>query len=79
MKAVGQQQREELVETKALLQGTVGHRQVEDGIRHPTQSPTEDTQSLTRGAGLIVALLLSLGLWWAIWLTLSSLASAWLS
>jgi hypothetical protein len=46
------------------------------GDRDPSPRRQMATK-LAPGAGLIVALLLSLGLWGAIWLTVSRLASLW--
>jgi hypothetical protein len=49
--------------------------------RHIGQSRSEPTAAatkLTPGAGLLMALLLSLGFWGAIWQAVSSLAVAWL-
>jgi hypothetical protein len=50
---------------------------------HAGQSPSapgaaDAAARLTPRAGLILALLLSLGLWGAIWQAVSSLATAWL-
>jgi hypothetical protein len=49
--------------------------------RHTRQSRSEPTAAatkLTPGAGLLMALLVSLGFWGAIWQAVSSLAVAWL-
>ena|SRR5271168_2556178 len=49
--------------------------------RHTGQSRSEPTVAATTlmpGAGLLLALLLSLGLWAAIWQAVSSLAATWL-
>ena len=46
-------------------------------ISRPGQSERET--ALAPGAALIIVALSSLGLWWAIWLAVSSLASALLS
>ncbi|MGC2203367.1 MAG: hypothetical protein WA633_24895 [Stellaceae bacterium] len=43
------------------------------------RSATQAAAALRPEAGLFLALLLSLGLWWAIWLGVSSLAASWLS
>ena len=45
-----------------------------DAISKPDQFERETV--LTPGAALIIIALASLGLWWAIWLAVSSLASA---
>ena len=54
-------------------------------FRHPTRGDIGRSQSavaaetkLAPGAALIVAMLLSLGLWGAIWLAVSPLFAAWL-
>jgi hypothetical protein len=41
--------------------------------RRPHESAPRTTPRLSLGAGLTVILLLSLGLWWAIWTAVSSL------
>jgi hypothetical protein len=49
--------------------------------RHTGQSRSKPTAAVTKpasGAGLLAALLLSLGLWAAIWQAVSSLAAVWL-
>jgi hypothetical protein len=48
--------------------------------RHPRLVPAraEAAPKLTPGAGLLLALILSLGLWAAIWRAVSSVAAAWL-
>ena len=42
-----------------------------------SRSAVDEVTKLAPRAGLIIALLLSLGLWGAIWLAASSLAAAW--
>jgi hypothetical protein len=66
--------------TNALLRLTypVGHRRAEARLSGPERSAAEAIPLPNPKAGLVVALLSSLGLWAAIWLALSSLASAWL-
>jgi hypothetical protein len=57
------------------------HRFAEPRRRHTGQSRPEPTGAATKlmpGAGLLVALLSSLGLWAGIWQAVSSLAAAWL-
>ena len=49
--------------------------------RHTGRSRSEPTASVTKltsGAGLLLALFFSLGLWAAIWQAVSSLAAVWL-
>jgi hypothetical protein len=43
----------------------------------PSRSAVDPVTKLAPGVGLIIALLLSLGLWGAIWLGASSLTAAW--
>jgi hypothetical protein len=51
------------------------HYSVSGGVHAvPSKHPAV---SISPGAGLIAALFLSLGLWGAIWLAVSSLAAAW--
>jgi hypothetical protein len=53
-----------------------GYRTVPQEIQNHRQSAPKPAPCLTRPLALIVALLLSLGLWWAIWEAATSLASA---
>jgi hypothetical protein len=55
------------------------HRSVADSASRSDAGICGSTPPLPLGAALILIALSSLGLWWAIWLALSSLASAWAS
>jgi hypothetical protein len=54
------------------------YRSVQDRASRSDQSVRGTARPLVRVAGIIVALLLSLGLWWVIWRAISSFATAWL-
>jgi hypothetical protein len=57
------------------------HNLAELRSRHPGQSRSEAAVAATKlmpGAGLLAALLFSLGLWAGIWQAASALAAAWL-
>jgi hypothetical protein len=57
------------------------HDFAERRSRHTGQSRSEPTTAVTKltpGAGLLIALFLSLGLWAAIWQAILSLAAVWL-
>jgi hypothetical protein len=47
------------------------------GRFHPDAAPRDPIPRLAPGLGLIVALLLSVGLWGAVWLAASALAAVW--
>jgi hypothetical protein len=66
---------EELMETNngRQVDRAADYRRVHDEIWQPDQS--ERDPGLDPGATLLVVLLLSFGLWWALWLALSGLAS----
>jgi hypothetical protein len=54
-----------------------GARNLDTGLSRSEPSASDAAPRLTPGAGLVVVLLLSLGLWAAIWLALSFLVAAW--
>jgi hypothetical protein len=57
------------------------HDLAEQRSRHSGQARSETAATATKlmpGAGLLAALLFSLGLWAGIWQAVSSLAAAWL-
>jgi len=47
------------------------------GRFHPDAAPRDPIPRLAPGLGLIVAVLLSVGLWGAVWLAASALAPVW--
>ena len=60
--------------TRSHYGDPIAYRRADDAISRPDQS--EHEAALAPGAALIVIVLLSLGLWSAIWWVVSSLASA---
>ena len=60
--------------TRSHYGDPIAYRRADDAISRPDQSERE--APLAPGAALIVIVLLSLGLWSAVWWVVSSLASA---
>jgi hypothetical protein len=54
-----------------------GARNLDTGLSRSEPSASDAAPRLSPAVGLVVLLLLSLGLWAAIWLALSFLAAAW--
>jgi hypothetical protein len=60
--------------TVSQYRNPADYRRDHDAITRPDRSERETT--LTPLAALVIITLVSIGLWWAIWLAVSSLASA---
>lgn len=61
----------------ALIFNSAVSRDRHNGLFQPAPSEFAVAPRLTLGTGLTIALVLSLGLWGAIWLTLTYLAAIW--